>query len=373
MLGVLVVVLICLALNACLAAYEMAFVAVSRAELRAHAEKGHREAPKLLKQRENPERILSVIQIGITLVGAIAAAVGGAGASEFLAPLLSERYQLEMLTAEIIAIVFIVLPLTYVNVVVGELVPKTLALRYPLKILLGGARILFWSERVLSPVVDLLEKSTQLILNILSPRKHAKGRDADNSEEKPTSIEIEDLSPWHERFMHNLAALEKIKVKNIFLPWEKVIYVNDEDSLEHVAHTVILSGHTRLPVLHSGKVIGILNTKEFMTLKESGETNWYGIVRPFLSASPSQSALKLLRLMQEKRKHMAIVLSTNGETIGLVTMENILEQVVGDIFDEDDDGHIRGLFRKYWKQKSPGSFRQMPVSQSFEFKRDRNF
>ena len=149
----------------------MAFVTVNRQELRAKAKKS-RSARYLLKLKTNPERTLSVIQIGITLVGAIAAAVGGAGADDLLRPLLVEKYHLSIKAAEILSIAIVVLPISYLNVVVGELVPKTLALRNSMAIASATAPFLYYAEKVLSPIVSLLEVSTNFILKFITRLKH---------------------------------------------------------------------------------------------------------------------------------------------------------------------------------------------------------
>ena len=158
------IISVCLFLNAILAAYEMAFVSVPRPELRKIARSGNKYAKTLLSLRDSPERTLAIIQIGITMLGAIAAAVGGAGASDFIEPYLREKFGFPELLAESIGVIAVVLPITYLSVVIGELVPKTLALRNPTKIVLSGAKWLLIADRILSPIVTLLEWSTKKLL-----------------------------------------------------------------------------------------------------------------------------------------------------------------------------------------------------------------
>jgi len=164
-----IVVLMCLVLNALLSLIEMAFVSVSKPELRQLSKGGHLGAARLLKLRENPERTLSVLQIGITIVGALSAAVGGSGAKESFVPYLVENNKMTVFSAEVIGILIVVVPITYLSVVVGELVPKTIALRYPMRIAMVGARWLVWAEWLLNPFVQMLERSTQFVLKILFP------------------------------------------------------------------------------------------------------------------------------------------------------------------------------------------------------------
>jgi putative hemolysin len=342
----IIIVGICLVLNAIFAAYEMAFVSVHKSELRSLAKKGNKSAITLVALRENPERTLSIIQIGITLVGAIAAAIGGAGASDSIEPVLINTFGWGELTAEVVAVIAVVLPLTYLSVVIGELVPKTLALRNPTKIVLAGATWLFLFDRLLSPVISLLEGSTKLIISLFFKKSSSA------PELSTTTIEIDSLSPVHQKFVLDLVNIEKKQVNDIYLPWNKVNFVKDTDDTNTVAGVVYQSGHTRLPVQNAdGKIIGILHTKEFLAARETGVTEWTSIIRPCITITNLNSALGVMRLMQEKRSHMAIVAAPNGEVVGVLTLEDILEEVVGDIFDEDDDGRIRQILSSKVKDR----------------------
>lgn len=343
----IIIISVCLVLNALFAAYEMAFVSLPRSELRSMAKGDNKVAKKLLRMRDNPERTLSIIQIGITLVGAIAAAVGGSGASENLAPYLMQALGFKKITADFIAVIMVVIPITYLSVVIGELVPKTLALRAPKKIVLKGAKALFAADKILSPVITVLEWSTKKILNIFFRKSRA---NVDNTA-GGTTLEIDELSPVHQSFVLNMYGIEKRKIKDIMLPWDQVNHVKETDSIEVVTQAVVKSGHTRLPVTENGHVVGVLHTKEFVTLKESGEMNWQTIIRPALKVLPNDSAFRVLRLMQEKRNHMTVVFSPEGKRLGIVTLEDILEEIVGDIYDEDDDGKVRKIFATKFRSK----------------------
>ncbi len=339
-------VAVCIVLNAFFAAYEMAFVSVPKSELRALARRGNRRAQTLLELRENHERTLSIIQIGITLVGSLAAAIGGAGAAETLEPYFVARFGLGETSAEIVAVALIVIPLTYFNVVIGELVPKSLALRRPRKIVLAGADVLFVADRALAPVISVLEWSTKLLLTVFFQQQKIEERLAQ------TSIEIDTLSPTHQRFVLNMANIEKKQVRDILLPWDQVVRVNVSDSIDKVLQTILTSGHTRLPVEENSRVIGVLHTKEFMNLRESGESRWQTIIRPVLAVKPMDSAFGVLRLMQERRSHLSLVLTTAQEAIGILTLEDIVEEVIGEIFDEDDDGRVQKIFASRLKDRA---------------------
>lgn len=342
----IIIVIICLALNSLLAAYEMAFVSIPRSELRALAKNGNNHAQTLIGLRENPERTLSIIQIGITLVGAIAAAVGGAGAGETLEPYLIQKFSISERVAEALSLILVVVPISYLSVVVGELVPKTLALRNPAKVVLSGAPALFIADRIFSPVITALEWSTQFLLKTFFPQSRK-----EPVAENPT-IELNEFSPVHQKFMLNMAEIETKQIKDIFLPFAQVSCVDIMATMQDVLQIVISSGHTRLPVRLNEGIAGILHTKEFISLKESGESDWQKIIRPTLIVKPTDSALGAMRLMQEKKTHMAMVLTNQGQVAGIVTLEDIIEEIFGDIFDEDDDGKIRKIYASKIKSKA---------------------
>ena len=330
----LAVISICILFNALLSSIEMAFVSVSKSELKSLS-KGNSHAARLLKLREHPERTLSVLQIGITIVGALSAAIGGVGAEEKLSPYFESTGMSEH-WAEIVSLVIVVLPLTYLNVVIGELVPKSLALRHPMKISLAAANGLIVAEAVLSPFVKMLEVSTQFFLKIIIPSSKAKA----HTEEDPQSVSIANLSNAHQQYVINLVHIETKKIRDILVPWEQVNTLDLKYNLNEVLSLVMKSGHTRLPVYAETEIVGILHSKEFITFISSGDENWKKIIRPIIRIRPTEGILRTLRFMQEKKTHMALV-ENNSEIIGIVTLEDIIEEIVGDIYDEDDDGMLR--------------------------------
>jgi len=340
----IVVIVTCLILNALLAAYEMAFVTVSKGALRKLAKEGCKNSQRLLTLREKPERTLSIIQIGITLVGVLSSAVGGAGASESIEPFFRAQYGLSEHTAEFLSILLVVLPLTYFNVVVGELTPKSIALKNPLKITLWGARWLFIADRILAPAVGLLEWSTKQVLRFV------RSKPATPSPEM--TVELDALPPHHQQAILNLAHIERRRLKDILVPWETVNHVKTSDSMEAVVTMIFASGHTRLPVAdENGVVIGVLHTKECLALREAGNKEWRSGVRPILVVQPQDAALTVFRLMQKNKNHMAVVMTGKEPPIGIVTLEDISEEIWGELYDEDDDSRIQKVFADRVKGK----------------------
>ncbi len=332
----LIVVIVCLFLNACFAAYEMSFISVQRNELLDLANNGSRRATKLLSLRENPERVLSIVQIGITLVGAIAAAIGGAGASENLEPILMEKFQLQEKYAEFLSAFLVVVPITYFSVVIGEIVPKTLALRNPLSILMKGAPIFFLCDKFLSPAVTLLEKSSKLVL-MFFPQGTKKKKSV---QEGP--IDIDELPAHQKKVVLNLIEIEEKTVGQVYTKWSEVIWVDFNESAERVFEVVLKTRHTRLAVVKDGDVYGVLNTKEFTVLHENNDPDWQSLVREPIRVRVQDKLLGLVGSFQKKRTKMAFVYMS-GKLVGMVTFDDILEEVFGEIRDEDDDGRVQKL------------------------------
>jgi putative hemolysin len=367
----LLVIALCLFLNALLAAYEMAFVSVPQGDLQKRADKGSKSAKRLLQLRNDPERTLSIIQIGISLVGAVSAAVSGAGASKDLAPYFESYFGWEHDTAAAVSIGLVVLPLTYLSVVIGELVPKSMALRHPLRIVVLGARTLFIADKFLSPLVTLLEVSTKYLLKLLdSPGQRKRKRKAkaaaktasqaaettvavvDGQQLEQTSVDVDKFRGHHRQAILNLAHLEQRTLRDIVQPWEDVVTIKYESTLEEVVPLIFASGHTRIPVTKEGEVVGVLHTKEFLALREVGTHDWRSTIQPALFMRPNNLILTTLRLMQAKRSHLAVIVSESGDPLGIVTMEDISEQIWGDIYDEDDDSRIRKIFADRVRRKA---------------------
>lgn len=332
-----IVVLVCLVINALLAAAEIAFVTLTRSQLREVAKSGKRSAQVLLDLRENPERTLSVIQVGISLVGALAAAVGGIEAYQNISPYFEQRFQINPLGAQILAIFLIVVPLTMMNVIFGELVPKTLALRNPLRIALFSARWLATMDKVFLPLVDLLEWSTKKILTVFFPKSRALPQTA-----SADTVELDTLSSQARQYILNLVGIEKKRVREVMMPWAQVDHVYFSQTIQEVEAVALRSGHTRLPVIAEGQIFGIINTKELLALVKSGSDKWVQIVRPMSRVQEYDTLFKALRQMQEKRSHLSAVFAGTS-LVGIVTMEDILEEVIGEIYDEDDDGALRRI------------------------------
>jgi len=336
---VIIAILICLTLNAVLAGAETAFIAVNKSILKLMEKQGNSSAKLLLNMRDNPERTLSVIQIGITFVGALAAATGGAGAEEIIAPLVMDYFGLSDAFAEILSLLLVVIPLTFVTVVFAELVPKTLALRRPTELSTKVAPYLHSVSILLNPIVSALEWSTRKVIDLF-PSRHTHQEEAEQSEVDADQLSV--LSPINKQYVINLLKIEETRVGDIMIPWADVIHIGKNLPLEDVEATIVSSAHTRLPVIEDKDVVGIINAKEFFAFLKTTRRDWQFILRPAIKLPHTTPILTALQIMQSQRAHIVIVYNGNTKQ-GIVTMEAIFEEIIGDIYDEDDDGTLKRI------------------------------
>lgn len=335
------IVFLCLVLNAFFSAYEMAFVTVSKDQLSEVEESSDSLFRRIRFFKKKPERTLSVIQIGITLVGAIAAAVGGTGAVEELEPILIQKFQLSPTLAEALAVATVILPLTYLSVVFGELIPKTFALRHPIKILTRGTRVLFLIDKALSPIVRFLELSTSFFLRSLRLNDGQTQVDATQ-----LMIDIGHLPNYHKNFVYNLISLKGYTVKKTYIPKEELDYIEFSDTKEDILEKMGQTPHTRYPVMDADTVVGILHTKVFKDISEDPKISWESIIRPMTIVYLKENILDVFLKMQKKRQHMAGVFNEKDEFIGIITLLDILEEIVGDIEEEANTRFIHKIIAR---------------------------
>jgi len=338
----LLVIVLCIGMNAFLACYETAFVAVSRPLLRILAKEKERKGVRsLLSLKENPEQTLSVIQIGISFVWGFAAAVGGVGAERLLRPIYGDLFGLSNAFAELLAIFTITAPLTYFTVVFGELIPKSIALRKPLNVASRFSSFVQKLIHIFYPIVFLLEYPTKYILRLF-PKLITKEKESPNYVLEEFSL----MSDSSKEYIFNLFKVEKSNVASVMIPWEEVESLTSENTIDEVEEVIVHSGHTRIPVFKEQKIFGILNSKELFALIKTGKKDWMSIVHPPHFLNDQTPLLAAFRHMQKKRAHMAIARNSDGTNLGIVTMEDIFEEIVGDIYDEDDEGSILRILSK---------------------------
>lgn len=345
-----VVVVMMVGVNAVFAAYEIGLASITVARLQFLVSQGRRGAASALYMKQEIEKSLAVVQLGITLVGLIAGATGGASATDDIAPVFLKA-GLSVSLANILAIALVVIPLTVVTIVIGELVPKLFALRYKEWVCLTFSPFLKWFTYSVWPIVWMLETSASGIMDTLEKfwRPNAQ------SDSRMEAVELQELraiaslartsrliGAREENIILGAARLASRPLREILLPAEHICMMEADRSVGDSLVAAHLDMHTRFPVSERAddpqSIIGYVTFKDIVAIlrMSPGATSLRGIVRrlpEFNEGIPISEALE--RLLRE-HSHIALVRNEQGRISGMITLEDIVEEMVGDIQDEYD-------------------------------------
>jgi putative hemolysin len=339
-----------IAFNSVFAAYEIALASVSPARLKVLSAENRRGASSAAYMKENVEASLSAIQLGITLFGAVAAATGGAGAEESFAPWFQAEFGLSKGTAEFLAVTAIVIPLTAVTIVAGELVPKVFALRNKEWVCLRLSPAMKWFTFSVWPVVWLLETLVSAITDWGERRFRGAAGEA-----KPEAAELQELravasvartsrliGPREEGIIHAAARLSARDVHEIMIPAAGISMLDATASLADALTAAHLEMHTRFPVTTRAgdpqAIVGYANFKDIVAVLRlsPADPSLRGITRPMLSFPETDSIAQCLEHLLRGNAHIALVRDAAGAVVGMVTLEDVVEELLGDIGDEYD-------------------------------------
>lgn len=343
LLGEIFFIAILILLNGYLAGTEIAVVTARKSQIQRMAESGKRNAEILLRLKENPDRFLATIQIGITGVSVLASAVGGAAAIEVIKPALQMvPIKAISVAAEPIAIGIVVVLITYFSVIFGELVPKSIALTHPETVGLWTARTIDAFSKVNSFFVRFLTFSTSLVLSPFG-RKPFSERAYITEEEIKLLIKEGGkhgvFEPAEEKILQSVFEFTDMSVKEVMVPDTKMVAVSLDMPIPQVVSLIEEEQFSRYPVYSKelNDIRGILYSKDFLTtLAKTGQVDIRKLVKPPFFIPETMKISLLLREMQKKRIHMALVVDEHGGIAGLVTIEDLIEEIVGEIRDEHD-------------------------------------
>ncbi len=343
----LIVIFIMLLLNAVFAAYEMALASVSRARLRGFVHENKRGSQDALFMKERIEGSFAVIQLGITLFGVIAAAVGGAGVDETLAPYLLKHLNISQLAADILSLVVFIIPLSMLAIIFGELVPKNFALKNREWVSLRLSPAMRSLYVVCSPVVSLLEKIVKLITEIGSRKiTDLENYNSPNIHELKIAASVARASRIigirEEKIVHSAAELSTRPVKEIAIPAEEISTIPVYSSLSEALVKAHMDMHTRFPVSTKEgdpqTITGYINFKDVIYALHANpaDPSLKAIVRPMKSFDADTNISVVMEEMMQGALHIGLVQDKSGKILGMVTLEDILEELVGEILDEYD-------------------------------------
>ncbi len=337
------VITVLIALTALYVAAEFAAVSVRRSRVRQRAEQGDAAAVQLLPFLDDPhqlDRYIAASQIGITLTSLILGAYAQSALAAPLAPLVQRVFGLSPGAALSTASVIVLVVLTVLAMVLGELIPKSLALQFPTQVALHTVRPMRWSLRFFGASIAFLNGSGSLALRMMGAPQGGH-RHIHSPEEIDLLIaESRDgglLEPDEHRRLRRALQLGIRPARHLMVPRPQISAVEIGTPLEEVLRTVAESPYTRLPVFRGSidHVVGMLHTKDVYTaFLERGSATLEQLIRPILIVHESVTADRLLTLMRERRSHQAIVADEFGGVAGLVTLEDVLTEFMGAVADE---------------------------------------
>ncbi|MBP2238121.1 putative hemolysin [Sinorhizobium kostiense] len=336
----LFVIFLLLLINAFFALSELAIVSASKPLLRQMVKQGNRRAENALKLAEEPGKFLSTVQVGITLVGILAGAYGGATIAAKVAPVLNEVPWIHPY-GHTVAVALVVTLITFLSVVIGELIPKQLALRNPESLAIFVAGSMTWLSRIAAPVVYLFETTAALALRLMGMRAD----DVDRvTEEEVQAIMAEGVESGaiekseHE-MLRRIIRLGDRSVKSIMTHRTEVSFIDVNDSLDTIGRKIRDFGHSRYPVIEgsSGDVIGAVLAKEILNAPLAPSFDFRSYVREILTLPETISCLKALEAFKTSPIDMAMIVDEYGSMEGIITTADILEAIVGVMPSNYDD------------------------------------
>ncbi|HKU41607.1 MAG TPA: hemolysin family protein [Polyangiales bacterium] len=356
--------------NGLFAGAEMALVSVRSTRLEELASQGVSTAKAALALKQQPERLLATIQVGITVIGSTAAAFGGASLSDRLVPLIAYVPWLRM-HAEEIALALVIALVSFLSIVLGELVPKSLALRGSERFALLVARPLLALSSLVRPVVSVLTLTSNVVLRPFGDRTNFS-----ESRYSPEELQqlVEDakksgsLHPQAADIASRALDFPELSAAEVMVPRHQLVMIQRSAPMEDIRRIITERPHTRLPIYDNGAddVIGYVNIKDLATQTwQKGEITLDEIMRPPYFVPTSKPAPDLLLEMRKKRVPIAIVIEEQGGLAGVITLEDLIEELVGDIMTE----HAPDVAQRYVRERD-GSWRVQGTTPIRELNRD---
>ena len=346
----LLVQVILILINAFFAATEIAVISLNANKLRKLEEEGDKMAPKLLHMVEDSSSFLSTIQIAITLSGFLGAAFAGDAFAEYLTTwLLSLGVGIPASVLNTISLVVVTVILSYFTLIFGELVPKRIAMQKSMEMARLSCRVVSAIATIAKPVVKLLSLSTNGMLRLLRMK-------VDVEEEQVTEDEIRmmidlgnesgSIKEDEKELLHNVFDFSDQTVSDVMTHAADVETISVDATRDEVLSTIRATGLSRFPVYGEDEsdILGVLNARDFLVdWAVDGNKSVRELMRPAYLVPETLSADDLLKDMQIKKIHLAVVLDEYGELAGVITVEDLLEEIVGNIYDEFDPAEPQEL------------------------------
>lgn len=385
-------------INAFFAMTEVALISTNKIKLKKMADEGDNIAKKLVDISEDPSEFLSTIQIGITFANFIASAFAADGLSGYLADFIYNTLNVKVLSYEMMStasLILITIILSYFTLVLGELVPKRIAMQKPMEVARFACIPVSAISTVVKPAVKFLSLSTNVVLKGLRIDTNEE-EDSITEEEIRMMLEIGNtggtINSDEKEWIDNVFDFSDSSVREIMTHKLEVVGIYEDDSLSEIEEKIHETGYSRYPVYgeNDNDIKGILYSKDFFAevyncfakedddlgvVVNKNELNIMDNLRKPYFIPDSMSSLLLFKNMQKNNTHIAIVINEYGENIGLITMEDLLEEIVGNIYDEYDecDDEDVKISETTWKIKGSTSLDDLSDKFDIDFPDDLDY
>jgi len=345
----LLIILTMIVLNAVFSAYEMALASISRTKLTYLVQTKINGAAEALFMKDRMEASLAVVQLGVTFVGSIAAAIGGAGVTEALNPYFQKSLGVSKDFSEFLSLVTLIIPLSAFTIIFAELIPKIYAIKNSEWVVLKLSKMMVYFSYVANPVVSCFENIVKAAIKFIDKKKPNNSRDPDTQSslhELTAALALARTSrlidAQQEKIVISAAHLSLRPIKEIMIPSADICMIAQNSTLTDALIRAHLDMHTRFPVYENindpQTVLGYINFKDIIgAIKINPEDPTIkGTIRPIMKFVDSTPISKVLERMIQEKLHIGMVEDAQGKIIGMITQEDIIEELVGEIEDEYD-------------------------------------
>lgn len=342
MIGSIIILIILILINAFFASAEIAFISLNDAKIDIQAKEGNKKAKRIQNMLKNPSKFLATIQIGVTLAGFLSSAFASDTFADKLAPVLNAWLpSLSISTWKSISIIIITIILSYFTLVFGELVPKRIAMKYYEKVSFASIGVIKTISVITAPFVKFLTFST----NIVSKLFGVTGEEEDNVTEEEIRMMVDvgeekgTIEEEEKEMINNVFEFNDKFVSEIMVPRNKIFALDIDMTIAEVIEKLSVDmRYSRIPVYDENmdNIKGIIYIKDLLISNKNKNSKIKSLVKEAYFVSETKRVNELFQELRKDKKQIAIVLDEYGGTAGMVTMEDILEEIVGEIYDEYD-------------------------------------
>jgi len=345
----MLIILAMIIINAVFAAYEMALASISRSRITYLVQIKEKGALEALFMKDRMEASLAAVQLGVTLVGSIAAAIGGAGVTEMLNPYFQQSLGFSKEMAGFLSLVTLIVPLSAFTIIFAELIPKTYALKNSDRVILKLSKMMKIFTMVAYPVIYALENIVKAAIQFIArimPQKSTGPNTQSSLHELTAALSLARASrligAQQEKIVMSAAQLSLRPIKDIMIPVSDICMIPQNSSLSEALIQAHLDMHTRFPVCALANdpqtIQGYINFKDIIAAMKINpeDPSIKGTLRPIMKFTDTTPISKVLERMIQEKLHIGLIENVQGQTIGMITQEDIIEEMVGEIEDEFD-------------------------------------